>query len=188
MGLREKLIETFYKAATEDHRVWGVLTPVAAFFFFTVIMLLIVASLKVDKLLGLPRLFSSPWNILVSLPVIAIGVLLMLWSVLHFLKVRGTPVPFNPPPKLVTSGPYAYVRNPMLTGIFLWLFGLGVLFNSVSLTFVFTPFFILFNVFELKMVEEPELEKRFGKEYLEYKRRVPMFIPLSKARVKKLKK
>jgi len=32
-------------------------------------------------------------------------------------------------------------------------------------------------VLELKMVEEPELEKRFGKEYLEYKKRVPMFIP-----------
>ena len=53
------------------------------------------------------------------------------WSVLNFHKVKGTPVPFNPPPALVTTGPYAYVRNPMLSGIFLLLFGLGILFGSI---------------------------------------------------------
>lgn len=101
----------------------------------------------------------------------------MLWSVLHFVKVKGTPVPFNPPPKLVTTGPYTYVRNPMLTGLFILLFGLGVLFRSISLVSIFTPLFILLNLLELKAIEEPELEKRLGKEYLEYKKRVPMFIP-----------
>ncbi len=34
------------------------------------------------------------------------------------------------------------------------------------------------------MIEEPELEKRFGKEYLEYKKRVPMFIPKIKIKIK----
>ena len=33
------------------------------------------------------------------------------------------------------------------------------------------------NTIELKIIEEPELEKRLGKEYLEYKKRTPMFIP-----------
>jgi len=37
--------------------------------------------------------------------------------------------------------------------------------------------FIIFNVLELKLVEEPELERRFGESYIEYRRRVPMFIP-----------
>jgi protein-S-isoprenylcysteine O-methyltransferase Ste14 len=65
----------------------------------------------------------------------------------------------------------------MLTGLFFLLFGLGILYNSISLFFIFTPIFILLNVLELKAIEEPELEKRFGKEYLEYKKKVPMFIP-----------
>jgi len=83
----------------------------------------------------------------------------------------------NPPSKLVTSGPYMYVRNPMLNGLFVFFFGLGILLKSISLTLIFTPLFILFNILELKLIEEPELEKRFGAQYVEYKRRVPMFIP-----------
>ena len=101
----------------------------------------------------------------------------MLWSMVHFIKVRGTPVPFNPPPKLVTTGPYARARNPMLTGLFIFLLGLGILFGSISLIFIFTPLFVLLNVLELRAIEEPELEKRLGTEYIEYKKRTPMFIP-----------
>jgi protein-S-isoprenylcysteine O-methyltransferase Ste14 len=45
------------------------------------------------------------------------------------------------------------------------------------IVFIFTPLFIAFNVWELKAIEEPELEKRLGTEYLEYKKRTPMFLP-----------
>jgi protein-S-isoprenylcysteine O-methyltransferase Ste14 len=67
------------------------------------------------------------------LPLFSIAALLIGWSVAHFLKAKGTPVPFNPPPRLVDSGPYAYSRNPMLTGVFALLFGLGVLLASPPL-------------------------------------------------------
>jgi protein-S-isoprenylcysteine O-methyltransferase Ste14 len=83
----------------------------------------------------------------------------------------------NPPPELVTSGPYAYVRNPMLAGVFALLFGFGIFLGSVSLLFVFTPLFILLNVWELKNIEEPELVKRLGEKYVEYRKRTPMFLP-----------
>jgi protein-S-isoprenylcysteine O-methyltransferase Ste14 len=86
-------------------------------------------------------------------------------------------VPFNPPPEVVTTGPYRYARNPMLTGVFLFLFGLGIAVDSLSLVLFFTPLFILTNVWELKEIEEPELVKRFGNEYIEYQLRTPMFIP-----------
>ncbi len=65
----------------------------------------------------------------------------------------------------------------MLSGVFILMFGFGVLLNSISLVFIFTPLFILFNFFELKTIEEPELEKRLGKDYSEYKKRVAIFIP-----------
>jgi len=65
----------------------------------------------------------------------------------------------------------------MLSGVFILMFGFGILFRSISLVFIFTPLFILFNFLELKAIEEPELEKRLDKEYFEYKKRVPMFIP-----------
>jgi len=86
-------------------------------------------------------------------------------------------LPINPPTKLITTGPYAYCRNPMLTGVFLLLFGLAIQFRSVSLFFIFTPLYILLHVIELKAIEEPELARRLGKKYLEYKKSTPMFIP-----------
>ncbi len=185
MSLRERLIGIFYRAATGSRKTRNLLTPAGAVFFFGVIALFIFVALQVDKSLDFPKLLPTSLNIIVSVPILAMGLFLMIWSVLHFIRVKGTPVPFNPPPKLVTTGPYARARNPMLTGVFVLLFGLGVLFRSISLVFIFTPLFILLNVWELKAVEELELEKRLGKDYVEYKKRIPMFIPGLKVRAKK---
>ena len=177
VSLRTKWIDFLYKVATGTKRVRTLLTPIGAVLFFSFTLLFILLSLKADSLLRLPKLVTKPFNIILSLPIIVVGLFLMGWSILHFLKVKGTPVPFNPPPKLVTTGPYAYARNPMLTGVFILLFGLGIIFGSITLVFIFTPLFILFNVWELKAIEEPELVKRLGEEYLEYKKRTPMFFP-----------
>ena len=153
------------------------MTPIGAIFFGLFTALFVAAGLQVDKWLNLPRLFTRPLNIILSLPAFSAALLLVGWSVLNFHKVKGTPVPFNPPPGLVTTGPYAYVRNPMLSGIFLLLFVLGILFGSVCVIFIFTPLFILVNVWELKTIEEPELVKRLGDEYVAYRKKTPMFFP-----------
>jgi protein-S-isoprenylcysteine O-methyltransferase Ste14 len=179
------LIGIFYRAATGSRRTRNLLTPAGAVFFFGLIALFIFAALQVDKCLEFPKLLPTALNIIVSTPILAIGLFFMIWSILQFIRVKGTPVPFNPPPKLVTTGPYAHVRNPMLTGVFVLLFGLGVLLRSISLVSMFTPLFILFNVWELKAVEERELERRLGADYVEYKNRVPMFIPRLKVKTKK---
>ena len=57
------------------------------------------------------------------------------------------------------------------------LFGIGFGLGSASLVFLFTPLYVLFNVWELRRIEEPELVKRLGEEYIEYRRRTPMFFP-----------
>jgi protein-S-isoprenylcysteine O-methyltransferase Ste14 len=75
----------------------------------------------------------------------------------------------------------------MLTGLFALLFGIGVLLESVSLIFIFTPLFILVNVWELKAIEEPELLKRLGQDYIEYRKSTPMFFPSFKKIFKRKK-
>jgi len=177
MNLPEKLIKIFYKGATSNRKIRTLLTPVGVVFFFASAGLFIIASLWLDRLLEFPRPLSASWSIAVSIPILTIGLFFVLWPMLHFAKAKGTGVPFNPPPKVVTTGPYAHTRNPMLTGWFILFLGLSILLRSISLLFIFTPLFILLNVLELKTVEEPELEKRLGKEYVEYKKRIPMFIP-----------
>jgi protein-S-isoprenylcysteine O-methyltransferase Ste14 len=185
MRLRERIIDIFYKAATSTRKVKNILTPLGLIFFIAIMTVFVVIPLVLDKILRFPNLFIGMWSVIVAWLLIVAGVFFMLWSVIYFLKVRGTPVPLNPPPKLVASGPYAHTRNPMLTGVFILMFGLGFLFSSFSLVFIFTPLLIVLLVIELKAIEEPELEKRLGKEYVEYKKRTPMFIPGLRIRTKK---
>jgi len=177
MNIRKRWINLLHRAATGTKKTRTLLTPIGAAIFGFFTALFVLAALWVDGLLSLPSLLPKGVRFPVSIPVMAIGVAVTAWSGFHFLKVKGTPVPFNPPPEIVDTGPYRYARNPMLTGGFLFLFGLGFAVDSSSLVLFLTPLFIAINVWELKQIEEPELVKRFGDEYIEYQRRTPMFIP-----------
>lgn len=177
MTLKSKWIDSLYKVATGSRQARHILTPIGATCFGLLLFALVVIALHLDQRLGFTDIFPGPLNIILALPLLAMALFLMAWSVQHFLKSKGTPVPFNPPPQLVTSGPYAHTRNPMLTGVFALLFGLGVLLESVCLLFVFTPLFIFLNFWELKHIEEPELAKRLGPAYIEYRNTTPMFFP-----------
>lgn len=181
MTLKARWIDFLYNIATGSRRIRNLFTPLGALLFGLFIFGFIFVSLKIDRLLGITDIFPGWFNIILSLPVFSVALFLIGWSVLHFLKVKGTPVPFNPPPRLVTSGPYAYSRNPMLTGVFGLLIGLGLCLESVSLLFIFTPLFIYVNYWELKAIEEPELVKRLGQEYVEYRKMTPMFFPSFKS-------
>lgn len=169
--------DLFYSVATGSRRLRSFLTPVGIAVFFGMLLLVIFGSLYMDGALGFPKLLSGPPGTLLGIILLAVGLVIWAWCVVWFRKAKGTPVPFNPPRELVTVGPYAWSRNPMLTGVFAFLFGIGFLLHSVSMVFIWTPVFVIFNVLELKLVEEPELERRFGESYIEYRRRVPMFVP-----------
>lgn len=182
MGLRISWIDFVHRAATGTKKNRTLLTPIGVMIFGVFTALFVFAAVVADRLLHLPPLLSEGARLPVSIPVIMVGIAATAWSAFHFLRVKGTPVPFHPPPRVVKTGPYRYARNPMLTGVFLFLFGLGFCINSVSLVFFFTPLFVLVNVWELTEIEEPELMKRLGDEYIEYRRQTPMFIPRCRRR------
>ena len=89
---------------------------------------------------------------------------------------NGSPAPWDPVGKLIITGPYAYMRNPMLTGVFLILLGEALLFQSRALGWYWL-IFVMINAFYFPLSEEKGLLKRFGKEYETYKNNVPRFIP-----------
>lgn len=186
MTLKTRWIDLLYRMATGSRGTRNLFTPIGAIFFGLVVFLFVVAARHVDQWMGMIDVLPGCLPIMLSLPLFCIAFLMIGWSVHHFLKAKGTPVPINPPPRLVNSGPYVYSRNPMLTGVFALLFGIGVLLESVSLLFIFTPLFIMINVWELKAIEEPELLKRLGREYVEYRKTTPMFFP--KIRMKQNRK
>ncbi|UCD33566.1 MAG: isoprenylcysteine carboxylmethyltransferase family protein, partial [Desulfobacterales bacterium] len=165
MRIRDHWISLIHRTATGTKKIRMLLTPVALVVFGGFTVLFMILAVLVDRWLSLPWPLSSGLSWLIAAPLIAIGVGVTVWSTFHFLKVKGTPVPFNPPPTLVMTGPYKFVRNPMLTGVFLLLFGIGFAIKSLSLVVLFTPLFILANIWELKEIEEPELVKRLGEDY-----------------------
>ena len=106
-----------------------------------------------------------------------LGFTLLVWTIRLFHATgKGSLAPWNPIEKLVITGPYAYVRNPMLLGVFSILFGEVLCFQSFALL-VYTLVFILINAIYFPLSEEKWLLKRYGNDYLEYKRNVPRFLP-----------
>ncbi len=173
----DRYADFVYRIATGSRKLKIIITLPIALLFFSLVALFVLASIWVDKRFLFFHFDSSWWSLSLAIFFLVLGWLICAWLAMAFFLARGTPVPFNPPPKLMTTGLYTYSRNPMLLGLFIFLIGLGVLFGSLSLIFIFTPLFILINVLYLKAVEEKEMEKKFGSEYLEYKMKVPMFIP-----------
>ena len=99
------------------------------------------------------------------------------WAVLwQLLKGRGTPVPVVPTKEFLPSGPYRYCRNPMMLGFFLYLAGWAALFNRAG-SWVAAVVLMVLLILEIKLIEEKELEQRFGDVYREYKKKTPFFIP-----------
>jgi protein-S-isoprenylcysteine O-methyltransferase Ste14 len=119
----------------------------------------------------------SDWQLYPAILLSASGLLLAVWTVTLFSTVgKGTPAPWDPPQKLVVSGPYRYVRNPMLSGVFLVLLAETLYFQSYGIALWFAVFLIA-NMLYFPLFEEPGLRRRFGAEYEEYCRSVPRFIP-----------
>ncbi|MFX0212133.1 MAG: hypothetical protein ACFFDT_39535, partial [Candidatus Hodarchaeota archaeon] len=110
--MKDKIITFIYKMATGHKKVRILLTPIGGGAFIAFSLCFIVISLMIDNVFSFPRLLPIPLNLLISVPVLILGLLLILWSSLLFAKAKGTPVPFSPPIKLVNNGPYAYIRNP----------------------------------------------------------------------------
>jgi protein-S-isoprenylcysteine O-methyltransferase Ste14 len=180
MSLVNNWISLVFRVATGNWKTKLLFAPIVGLFFLGFIASFVFLSFITDQSLHFPKAVYLPWSPVVGVALIVFGFFLTLISMVYFVKVKGTPVPLSPPPTLVITGPYKFVRNPMLTGIFMQLFGIGITFGSISLILFFTPCFIIINVWELKKVEEPELAKRLGEEYVEYKKRVPMFFPFLK--------
>ena len=89
---------------------------------------------------------------------------------------KGTLAPWDPTYELVKSGPYAYTRNPMITGVACVILGGSVLFESTSIL-SYCVLFIVMNTLWFRFYEEPNLIERFGDEYIGYREQVPMWLP-----------
>jgi len=76
---------------------------------------------------------------------------------------------------LAKQGIYKYMRHPMHLGLFLFPLGIAFLIGSPSFILFIAPIEIIFMLIMIKLVEEPGVIKKFGDEYINYKKQVPWF-------------
>ena len=108
---------------------------------------------------------------------VALGLVFALVSFRLIMRIgEGTIMPWDPTKKLVVAGLYRFVRNPMILSVLIILLGEAILFGSDDIYVLAAVFFIV-NTLYFRFSEEPGLERRFGEEYLEYKRNVPRWLP-----------
>ncbi|MEK6374490.1 MAG: isoprenylcysteine carboxylmethyltransferase family protein [Acidobacteriota bacterium] len=111
--------------------------------------------------------------------VVAIGAAIALPCIWQFAwRGLGTPAPFDPPRRLVVSGPYRYVRNPMYVGMVIVIAGLAIVFPNITRGMLIeaAAFWALAALFVLAF-EEPVLRSMFGKDYEDYRAHVRRWIP-----------
>jgi len=155
---------------------------------FTVFALAIPAAVialggGVDDVLGWRRSAMWPVNVVAAALLGAPGLTWMAWSWWFLLtRGRGHPteafgVEVSPVTRRVVSdGPYARTRNPMVFGYFMVLLAIAAFYGSAGMVVaVAAP--SLIGWVNIVFFEEPRLERRFGDAYREYKRRVPRFVP-----------
>lgn len=134
-------------------------------------------------LLALPVLALSPeprW----PAPVTSIGVQLTLLACLPGLAAmrelaavgRGTPLPYDPPSRLVTSGPYAYLRNPMQATIAASYAGLALTFGEPALL-LGTLVAVGYSAGLGEWHEGEQLRRAFGPPYQTYRTAVRPWLP-----------
>lgn len=87
----------------------------------------------------------------------------------------------EPSETLLVEGILLHVRNPMYLGIL--LFYISILFLSLSVISIIFFIFIFFIYNIMVNYEENVLEKKFGKEYVDYKIKVPKWVPSIKKRL-----
>ena len=123
----------------------------------------------------------SAFSVTVGLPLAIAGELLRCWAVGYSgATTRGDEVTA---PKLITAGPYAYVRNPLYVGNFITALGFAVAFtgkNSLAqkIALIGGSLGTMAAVYATIIPHEEQfLSSQFGEEFDRYVERVPPIVP-----------
>ena len=142
------------------------------FSFILPFTVLVLVPLSLEKDI---RIKSIP-AFIVGICIMFFGLYFMVMTISAFMiKGKGTLAPWSPTKKLIVDGMYGYVRNPMIMGVLAVLTGESIAIMSINI-FSWTIIFFIINHFYFLLLEEPLLLKKFGKEYLEYKKHVKRWI------------
>ena len=126
------------------------------------------------------ELFANP---VFHLATLAVGILLLRLVMRvsrytgHLLASMGREgdLPRMDTNKLVTTGVYGCMRHPMHLGLLFFPWSVALMLGSPTFLLIIAPLEMLFMLALIKFVEETEAIRKFGDDYREYQRHVPIF-------------
>ncbi len=149
--------------------------------------ILFVCFLGPGSVIGLVPWWLSHWQLRVTHAVwqLAGGLLFLAGaipladSIVRFVREgRGTPAPYAETDRLIVSGFYRYVRNPMYVGVMSMIFGQAILLWNFKILIYGCCAAFFVNLFVM-VYEEPHLRRKYGAAYTTYQHRVGRWLPRS---------
>lgn len=157
----ENIKEQFEKKIFHKNKVHKILAYSYLFYF-------------VSFMIGLIFDFFSPIKVLGNSVVIVIGILFLLFGTFLIIwaqKVSSKIEKENISKETFCNGPYRYTRSPTHFGLFLLIFGFGMIINNLFII-IFSVIAFFFTKFIFIKKEEEILSQKYGAPYLEYKKMV----------------
>lgn len=139
-------------------------------------LLFILIPIGITLLLHLPWYLSFiyPFGIVIGLIFVITGVFIVYRSIKD-LRLKYSYEGYEKSDGLITTGIYAYTRNPMYFGATIMILGW---FLILPFTFILISEILFTTLFYFTAkYEEKQLLNNYGRKYLAYKRKVPLFIP-----------
>ena len=177
MKLVDKIVEVSNRPRSTGENRTAKILPVFVFFFIFPALFFLIPNFVLDQWLNLPAMPDSVVRVAIAAVLIVVGVVFLLWTLKAQREIgKGTPMPLMATQKLVIQKPYSYCRNPLAFGLLGLYFGISLLIGSISSLIMVLIFAVVILAY-IKFVEEKELEKRYGEEYVAYKQSTPFLIP-----------
>ena len=148
------------------------------------------ASYRVPLLIGIILMVFSHWSLagigfdlwslypfILGIAVImtVVGLSFAVWARLHLGKYWSGRITLKVDHRVIQTGPYAWVRHPIYSGLILALLGTAISLGTVRAFLGFA--FILVSFLRKLTLEENWLRSHFGTEYELYQKRVGALIP-----------
>jgi protein-S-isoprenylcysteine O-methyltransferase Ste14 len=160
----------------DQHLVGRALLQMLAFTGFLVFVLPAIA-IDGSGSAWMNPLTRPAWQFSLLVQALALPGLLGLTAVQEFVtRGGGTPVPFDPPRRLVTTGVYSYVRNPMQLSAVALLMLLGLVLRNVWVSAAG----VMAHLYSAGLAgwdEHEDLRQRFGESWTGYRRNVRQWVP-----------
>jgi protein-S-isoprenylcysteine O-methyltransferase Ste14 len=121
---------------------------------------------------------TNDWRALGWIPLVAGGFIALSCAFAFAWTGLGTPAPFDAPRRLVVTGLYRHVRNPMYLGMAIFMIGEWLLWGSrFPNALIYLGAYAACVLLFVLLYEEPTLRGKFPENYREYFRNVPRFLP-----------